>query len=199
MHLWSKCGNPDFNQWWLITRTNSQTQNGVNFDFEMKFDLKGQGQSPPKTIGILTKVFYTYGLNLVILAWTGYRAYKLGHGQTDWRMDRRRQGQYPEAQEISRNLATLEVTNLKSLFSRRHASIFNCWVPMPSFSSGLFRHTVRWKSRLRWIDPIPCLHTRPTWEVTWWHHNMETWWRHDKERRSSLFVLCEGNHRWFSS
>ena len=25
----------------------------------------------PKTIGILTKVFYTYGPNLVILAWTG--------------------------------------------------------------------------------------------------------------------------------
>ena len=39
-----------------------------NFDFEVKFDLKGQGQSPPKTIGILTKVFYIYGPNLVILA-----------------------------------------------------------------------------------------------------------------------------------
>ena len=48
-----------------------QAQNVVNFDFEVKFDLEGQGQSPPKTIGILTKVFYTYGLNLVILAWTG--------------------------------------------------------------------------------------------------------------------------------
>ena len=35
-----------------------QAQNGVNFDFEVKFDLEGQGQSPPKTIGILTKVFY---------------------------------------------------------------------------------------------------------------------------------------------
>ena len=34
-----------------------QAQNGVNFDFEVKFDLKGQGQSPPKTIGFLTKVF----------------------------------------------------------------------------------------------------------------------------------------------
>ena len=38
-----------------------QAQNGVNFDFEVEFDLEGQGQSPPKTIGILTKVFYTYG------------------------------------------------------------------------------------------------------------------------------------------
>ena len=48
-----------------------KAQNGVNFDFEVKFDLEGQGHSPPKTIGILTKVFYTYGPNLVILAWTG--------------------------------------------------------------------------------------------------------------------------------
>ena len=31
-----------------------QAQNGVNFDFE------GHGQSPPKTIGILTKVFYLH-------------------------------------------------------------------------------------------------------------------------------------------
>ena len=62
MHFWSKFGNP---------QTNSQTQNGVNFDFEVQFDLEGQGQSPPKTKGILTKVFYTYGTNLVILVWTG--------------------------------------------------------------------------------------------------------------------------------
>ena len=61
-----------------------QAQNGVNFDFEVKFDLEGQGQSPPKTIGILTKVFYTYGPNLVIVAWTGD---ELSHGQTWWRTD----------------------------------------------------------------------------------------------------------------
>ena len=48
-----------------------QAQNGVNFDFEGKFDLQGKGQSPRKTIGTLTKVFYIYGSNLVILAWTG--------------------------------------------------------------------------------------------------------------------------------
>ena len=101
--------------------------------------------------------------------------------------------------EISKNILTIEVPSLKSLLSRRHTFIFNCWVLMPSFSSGLFRHTVRWRSRLRWIDLIPCLHTRPTWEVARWHHNMETWWRHYKERRSSLLVLCEGNHRWFPS
>ena len=49
--------------------SHGQAQNGVNFDFEVKFDLEGQGQSPPKTIGILTKVFRTSGPNLVILGW----------------------------------------------------------------------------------------------------------------------------------
>ena len=56
-----------------------QAQNGVNFDFEVKVDLEGHGQSPHKTIGILNKVFYTYGPNLVILAWTGD---ELSCGQT---------------------------------------------------------------------------------------------------------------------
>ena len=84
MHFWSKFGNPDFNQRWLIARTNSQTQNGVNFYFEVKFDHEDHDQSPPKTIGILTKVFYTYGPNLVILAWTGD---ELSRRQTWWRTD----------------------------------------------------------------------------------------------------------------
>ena len=60
-----------------------QAQNGVTFDFEVKFDLEGRGQSPPKTIGILTKVFYIYGPNLVILAETGH---ELSRGQAKrWR------------------------------------------------------------------------------------------------------------------
>ena len=64
-----------------------QAQNGVTFDFEVKFDLESQGQSPPKTIRILTKVFYTYGPNLVILAWTGD---ELSRGQaSDWCTHRR--------------------------------------------------------------------------------------------------------------
>ena len=77
-----------------------QAQNGVNFDFEVKFDLEGQGQSPAKTIGMLTKVFYTYGPNLVILAWTGdelSRGHKLGDGRTDGWTDGRRQRQYQKA------------------------------------------------------------------------------------------------------
>ena len=54
-------------------------QNGVNFDFEVKFDHESQGQSSPKTIGILTKDFYTYGTNPLILAWTSV---ELSRGQT---------------------------------------------------------------------------------------------------------------------
>ena len=84
-----------------------QAQNWVNFDFEVIFDLEGQGQSPPKTIGILTKVFYTYGQNLVILAWTGD---ELSRGQTWWRTDGRTQattipeGQYwPRVKRIHGN------------------------------------------------------------------------------------------------
>ena len=68
-----------------------QAQCGVNFN------LEGQGQSPPKTIGILTKVFYTYGPNLLILAWTGDEL-SLGqardyhtHGQTNGRAYRQMQ------------------------------------------------------------------------------------------------------------
>ena len=42
-----------------------------NLDFKVKFDLEGQGPLPPKMIGILTKLIFTSGPNLVILAWTG--------------------------------------------------------------------------------------------------------------------------------
>ena len=75
--------------------------NEVTFDFEVKFDLEGQGQSLPKTSRILTQVFYTYGPNLVNLAWTGD---ELSRRQAhDWcteghtHTDRRRQRQYPKA------------------------------------------------------------------------------------------------------
>ena len=47
-----------------------QAQNEVKFDFQVKFVLEGHGQSHPKIIGILTKMFGTSDSNLVILAWT---------------------------------------------------------------------------------------------------------------------------------
>ena len=81
-----------------------EAQNGVTFNFEVKFDLGGQGHSPPKTMVILTKVFYTYGPNLVILAWTrdelsrGQASDYRTHGRrTGGHTDRRRQRQYPKA------------------------------------------------------------------------------------------------------
>ena len=59
------------------------------FDSKVKFYLEVQDQSPPKTVEILTKVFYTYGPNLVILVWTGD---ELSRGQTWWRTDGRTDG-----------------------------------------------------------------------------------------------------------
>ena len=58
-----------------------QAQNSVNFDFQVKFDL--EGQSTPKTIGILTKIFCMSSSNFVILAGTSHN---LSRGQArDWR------------------------------------------------------------------------------------------------------------------
>ena len=78
-----------------------QAQNGVNFDFEVKFDLKGQRSINPRNNRTLTKVFYTYGWNLVILARTGdelSRGQTCGYRtQTDTQTDRCRQRQYPKA------------------------------------------------------------------------------------------------------
>ena len=86
MHFWSKFGKPHFIWFWLIARTNSQAQNGVNLDFQAQFDIEDHCQSPHKTIGILIKVFYISDPNLVILAWT---VDELSHGQAhDWRTHR---------------------------------------------------------------------------------------------------------------
>ena len=80
-----------------------QAQNGVNCDFEGKFVLEGKRQSPPKIIGILTKVFYTCDSKLVILAWTGL---ELSRGQaSDWHTDWQTQMQattIPEGQNWPR-------------------------------------------------------------------------------------------------
>ena len=63
-----------------------QAQNGVNLDFQVKFDLEDQGWSFHNTIRTLTKVFCIFGPNLVILAWTGL---ELSRGQaSDWHTDR---------------------------------------------------------------------------------------------------------------
>ena len=78
-----------------------QTQNGVNFDFEVKFDLEGQGQSPPQNNRDLSQGLLHLCPNLMILAEMGH---ELSRGQakgwrthTDTHTDRRRQRQYPKA------------------------------------------------------------------------------------------------------
>ena len=59
-----------------------QAQNGIYLEFDLKFDLEGQGASLHKIIEILNKVFYTFSPNLVIPAWTGP---ELSHRQaSDW-------------------------------------------------------------------------------------------------------------------
>ena len=59
-----------------------QAPNEVKFDFQVKFDLEGQGRSPPEIIRFLTKVFCTCTPNLVMLAWMSG---ELSRGQArDW-------------------------------------------------------------------------------------------------------------------
>ena len=55
-----------------------KARNGINLAFQVKFDLAGQGQSPHKTIGTLTKLFCIFCPNLGVLAWTRG---ELWHGQ----------------------------------------------------------------------------------------------------------------------
>ena len=83
--FWTSGPNSAVLSWTDDELSPGQAQNGVNFDFEGKFDLEGKGQSPRKTIGTLTKVFYIYGSKLVILAWKGL---ELSRGQaSDWHTD----------------------------------------------------------------------------------------------------------------
>ena len=120
MHFWSKFGKPHFIWYWLIARTNSQAKNGVNFDFQVKFDLEDHRQSPHKTIGILIKVFYISDPNLVILAWT---VDELSHGQAhDWRTDTHTQATtIPEGQYWPR------VTKLNILWNVEKKATLVTW------------------------------------------------------------------------
>ena len=56
--------------WWLYGGYVFQVVvKPVILTIKVQFDLEGQGQSPSKTIGILTNVFCTSAPNSVILAW----------------------------------------------------------------------------------------------------------------------------------
>ena len=108
--------------WTVDELSREQAQNGVNFDFEVKFDLEGQGQSPPKTIGILTKVFYTYGPNLVILAWTGD---ELSRGQTWWRTDWQMDGRTDAGNDNTRRPI---LASGKKLVAHFKQMLFKIWI-----------------------------------------------------------------------
>ena len=69
----AKCiSGPNFDILALIPGelSHGQTQNGVIFDFKVKFDFDDQCRSTPKLIGFLTEVFYIFYLSLAVLAWT---------------------------------------------------------------------------------------------------------------------------------
>ena len=122
-----------------------KAQNGVTFDFEVKFDPEGQSQSHPKTIGILTKVFYTYGLNLVILAWTDDELSRWQAGgwrtRTDTHTDRQTQATtIPEGQ----NWPRVKMDNCIWLFSV--SSSWCLYVIFGSSSSNWLCYcAIRWK------------------------------------------------------
>ena len=50
---------------------NSANKFGSKTGFKIENEIEDQDQSISKFTGILTQVFFTFGLNLVILAWTG--------------------------------------------------------------------------------------------------------------------------------
>ena len=54
-----------------------KSQNGGNYYLQVKFDLERQGQSIPKTIENLTKVFCTSNVVIFVERVTRYRADKL--------------------------------------------------------------------------------------------------------------------------
>ena len=70
------------NGWWVMVQTSSKWG---KFGCDLIFDLEGQGRSLHKTKGTITKLFCTFGPNLVILAWMDP---ELSRGQiSDWHTD----------------------------------------------------------------------------------------------------------------
>ena len=96
-----------------------QAQNCVNFDFQVKFDLEGQGQSTLKTIGILIKLFCMSGSNLLILAKTSDKLSR-GHAR-DWRPHEQIQATtIPEGQ----NWPRVKILKKNHLFTKSHRNQF---------------------------------------------------------------------------
>ena len=79
--FWSKFGNPNLNRWGVMVWARSKW--GQFCVWSSIWPWRSRSfPPPPKIIVILTKVFYTFGPNLVILAWTSP---EFSRGQTsDW-------------------------------------------------------------------------------------------------------------------
>ena len=120
-----------------------QAQNRVNLDFQVKFDLEGQGRSVHKTLGTLTKVFCIFCPNLVVLAWTGP---ELSRGQaSDWHTDR---------QTDTHTDAGNDNTQRPKLASGKNDH-HRTWLIMPT--QGLWFHTKTPKVTLiEQHQPSPC-------------------------------------------
>ena len=112
---------------WRVTSSKyGQAQNMVTFDSEIKFDLEDQGQSHHKAIGFLTKFFYAYGLNLVILACTGP---EWSCGQTnDWHTDWQTHRHTDAGNENTRMpiLASVIIITFIRIFSSTLVYLFVC-------------------------------------------------------------------------
>ena len=113
------------NEGWVIARTSSKW--GKFWLWSSIWHWKSRSITP-KTIGILTKVFYTYGPNLVILAWTGV---ELSRGQTWWRTDWRTDGR-SQTTTIPVGQYWHRVKNMKYIFGWLMKAMFVL------FSSTLF-------------------------------------------------------------
>ena len=119
-----------------------QIQNEVKFDFQVKFDLKGQGRSPPKRIGTLAEVFCTSGPKFVILPWTGD---ELSHGQahdyythTHRLTHRRRRWQYLKA-KTGLGYRPNQTQNLPLHFVWRVLPVSVTWVSRSPLRGGRAR------------------------------------------------------------
>ena len=75
-----------------------QSQNEVKFEFQVKFDLEGHGQSSPKTIETQTKLFCMCGDPSLNGRWVIVQtSLWLTHTHTDTQTNRHSRWQYPKA------------------------------------------------------------------------------------------------------
>ena len=90
MHLWTKFGNPNLNRWWVMGWTSSKW--GQFWLWSYIWPWRSRSITPKNNKDLNRGFFYTYGPNLVILAWMGdelsrgqesdYRTYGRTHRQT---------------------------------------------------------------------------------------------------------------------